>query len=96
MAKARILYTSSSGDRWSLVKDATDDRPAVRHDPNPASGGHASLIDIGVFLTRDARGPEHQALLRLIGTLLEDPSEQPAAPPGEAGDSAGGGTAPFS
>jgi hypothetical protein len=30
-----------------------------------------SDIDIGVFLSRDREHPEHQALLQLIGTLVE-------------------------
>ena len=43
----------------------------VRHETSASSGGRVSDIEIGVFLSRDARGPEHQELLRLIGTLVE-------------------------
>ena len=35
-------------------------------------------IDIGDFLSRGARNPEHQALLRLIGTLVQDSGEAAA------------------
>ena len=43
----------------------------VRHKANLPSGGQVSDIDIGVFLSRDREHPEHQALLQLIGTLVE-------------------------
>ena len=43
----------------------------VRHEPNPASGGKTSDIEIGTFLSRGGQGPEKQELLRLIGTLVE-------------------------
>jgi hypothetical protein len=44
----------------------------VRHEPNAASGGRTAELEIGDFLVRGGRGPEHQALLRLIGTLVDD------------------------
>ena len=44
--------------------------------PN-SSTGLTSNIEIGEFLVRGGSGPEHQELLRLIGTLVEDQS-QPA------------------
>jgi hypothetical protein len=69
----REIYGSPNGDRWFLVRDANG-RVAILHEPNPASGGQASDIDIGTFLIRGGRGPEHQELLRLIGTLVEEPS----------------------
>ena len=69
--EARELYRSANGDRWSLVRDAASERVFVRHEPNVSSGGRASDIEVGDFLARGDRGPEHQALLRLIGTLVE-------------------------
>jgi hypothetical protein len=39
--------------------------------PNASSGGQISYTDIGTFLRDGANGPEHQALLKLIGTLLD-------------------------
>jgi hypothetical protein len=69
----REIYSSSNGDRWCLVRDPNG-RVAIEHQPNAASGGQASDIDIGTFLIRGGRGPEHQELLRLIGTLVEEPS----------------------
>jgi hypothetical protein len=68
---ARKLYSSANGDSWSLVLDDVTGRPQVLHEPNRGSGGRASQIDIGDFLIRDARGPQHAELLRLIGTLVE-------------------------
>ncbi len=63
----RMLYSSPNGDRWLLCRDR--DGVFVRHEPNAPSGGKVSKIEIGDFLSRGPRNPEHQALLRLIGTL---------------------------
>ncbi len=68
--EARELYSSANGDRWSLVRDPGSGRVFVRHEPNAPSGGRTTDIGIGNFLVGD-HGPEHQALLRLIGTLVE-------------------------
>jgi hypothetical protein len=69
--EAKELYSSANGDRWSLVRDFGSGRVFVRHEPNAASGGGTSDISIGEFLARGGHGPEHQELLRLIGTLVE-------------------------
>lgn len=68
---ARELYRSANGDRWSLVLDDAVGRPQVLHEPNRASGGQASRLEIGDFLIRDAHGPQHAELLCLIGSLVE-------------------------
>ena len=73
VAKTRELYISGNGDRWLLVSDAATGRAFVRHEPNLPSGGRPSEMEVGVFL-RSGHGPEHQALLRLIGGLVEDDS----------------------
>ncbi len=44
----------------------------IIHQPNAPIGGRLSHIELGEFL-RDQKGPEQQALLRLIGTLVEVP-----------------------
>ena len=75
MAQARELYASSNGDRWFLVRDLGTGRVFVRHVPNVASGGQTADFGIGEFLVRGGRGPEHQELLRLIGTLVDDPAD---------------------
>ncbi|MBX6744491.1 MAG: hypothetical protein IRY87_20865 [Acetobacteraceae bacterium] len=72
MIGTRELYASANGDRWLLVRDAGSGRVFVRHEPNAASGGQRAEIEIGEFLARGSQGPEHQALLRLIGTLVGD------------------------
>jgi hypothetical protein len=69
MTKARKLYSSPSGDRWYLIRDASGEI-VVRHEANLAAGGNVAHIEIGTFLS-SGRGPEHQELLRLIGTLLD-------------------------
>jgi hypothetical protein len=72
--KTRELYRSSSGDRWRLARDPDSGRVFVLHEPNLASGGRTSHIDIGGFLAT-GRGPEHRELLRLIGTLIEESAD---------------------
>jgi hypothetical protein len=72
MAQTRAIYASSNGDRWLLVRDPASGRVLVRHEPNAASGGRTSELGVGEFLVRGSHGPEHQELLRLIGTLVDD------------------------
>jgi hypothetical protein len=67
---SRELYRSSNGDSWSLVRDDASGRPQVLHQPNRASGGRESRIEIGDFLIRDVHGPQQVELLQLIGTLV--------------------------
>jgi len=73
--ETKELYRSSSEDRWHLARDPTSERVFVLHEPNLASGGRTSHIEIGPFLTA-GHGPEHQELLRLIGTLVEGSARQ--------------------
>ena len=72
MVRTRQLYSSENGDRWLLARDPGSGHVFVRHEPNAPSGGRGADIEIGAFLSRRAHGPEHQELLRLIGTLVED------------------------
>ena len=67
----RVLYQSSNGDAWLLTRNPMSRLPTVKHVPNASSGGQISYSDIGTFLRDGANGPEHQALLKLIGTLLD-------------------------
>lgn len=67
---SRVLYASPNGDRWLLVREETG-RVFIQHEPNLSSGGRVSEADIGAFLSHGGRGPEHQELLRLIGTLVD-------------------------
>lgn len=69
--RARDLYRSSNGDRWLLVRDQDSGRVFIRHEPNMSSGGQPSETAVGDFLVRDAHGPQHAELLRLIGTLVD-------------------------
>jgi hypothetical protein len=71
MKKTRKLYSSPNGDRWFLIRDESGD-VFIRHEANAASGGHVAHISLGDFLS-SGRGPEHQELLRLIGTLVDEP-----------------------
>ena len=60
------IYSSPNGDVWRLVRDAASGRSFVRHEANPASGGHVTEGTVEEFLSRGGPGPEHAALRRLI------------------------------
>jgi hypothetical protein len=66
----RELYRSPNGDAWYLCRDEAG-RVYVQHEANLPSGGNVTQIELRAFLARGAAGPEHQALLHLIGTLVE-------------------------
>ena len=66
----REIYHSENGDRWLLCRD-DDGRVFVLHKANLSSGGTATEIELGDFLGRGKAGPEHQALARLIGSLVD-------------------------
>ena len=70
----RRLYLIPGGDRWQLVSDTETGRIFIAHEANQSSGGRVTEIEIGDFLGAGARGPEHQELLRLIGTLVDEPA----------------------
>lgn len=72
MKKARKLHESPSGDRWYLIRDSSG-AVFIRHEANVASGGHIEHVEVSAFLSA-GQGPEQQALLRLIGTLVEEPT----------------------
>ena len=69
---ARQLYRSPNGDTWFLARDPETGSAFVRHQANAPSGGQVTDIEIGAFLS-GPRNPEHEALLRLIGTSILDP-----------------------
>jgi hypothetical protein len=72
----REIYCSANGDRWLLAREPGSGRVFIRHEPNIPSGGEPIDTDLGTFLAARQGGPEHQALLRLIGSLVEEQSEQ--------------------
>ena len=73
----RELYRSHNGDSWFLARDPSDGHVFILHEPNLPSGGHRSQIEIGDFLRAGGNSAEHQALLRLIGTLVEPALQSP-------------------
>ena len=76
--EGRELYRSPNGDRWLLIRETLSDRVLVRHEPNRPSGGKVLVVEVGDFLSR-GHGPEQQALLRLIGSLVEAEVDTTAA-----------------
>lgn len=75
----RQLYRSPNGDSWFLIQDPANGHGIIIHLPNASSGGQRSHITVADFLADGASGPEHQALLRLIGTLAEGDPESSGA-----------------
>jgi hypothetical protein len=73
MSDRTELYRSPNGDTWYLARDPASDQGFVIHEPNVPSGGRPSRIEIADFLRVNANGPEHQALLRLIGRVVKAP-----------------------
>ena len=69
--RKRELYRSANGDAWFLAREVETQSVFVRHEANPSSGARVTDIDIGAFLSAGQRHPQHEALLRLIGTLVE-------------------------
>ena len=67
--RTRELYSSSNGDRWHLCRN-TSGKVFVLHQANIPAGGRISQIELGDFLAR-GYGPEQQALLQMIGSLIE-------------------------
>jgi hypothetical protein len=70
VSNGREIYHSENGDRWLLCREG--DHTFVLHSANKSSGGKLTPIELGDFLGRGKTGPEHQALLRLIGTLVDN------------------------
>ena len=62
------LYSSPNGDKWFLARDPANGGAFVRHEPNGASGGQITDMQIPAFLS-GPRHPEQEALLRLIDNL---------------------------
>lgn len=76
----RELYRSSNGDIWFLIRDDSG-RVHVEHQPNAASGGKGERLDVAVFLATGPEGPQHQALLSLIGGLVDHQTVEPTSIP---------------
>jgi hypothetical protein len=81
--RTRELYRSPNGDCWYLCRN-TSGKIFVLHQANIPAGGRVSQIELGDFLAR-AYGPEQQALLQMIGSLIEQTPAETAedANPGE-------------
>ncbi|MGU3541098.1 hypothetical protein [Methylobacterium sp. A54F] len=84
----RLIHASSNGDCWFLVRGTAPDAVSVLHEPNAPSGGAASSVPVARFLAEGRGGPEHQALLRLIGSLVTDAAVPPSGVQPEAGAAA--------
>ncbi len=72
--KQEEIYRSENGDRWLLCRQ-DNGHAYVEHKANLPSGGKVTSIEIGDFLGNGRAGPEHQALIRLIGNVVEKPRD---------------------
>ncbi len=72
------IYRGPNGDRRLLVRHSGSGRLIVRHEANLPSGGHITETDVGGFLLAPHPGPEHHALLRLIGDRVVSPERETA------------------
>jgi hypothetical protein len=63
LSRLRTLYKSSSGDVWTAGMNE-EGRLVVVHEPNRASGGLRSEIEVGEFLSADHYGPETRRCFR--------------------------------
>jgi hypothetical protein len=88
--QTRELYSSPNGDRWYLCKDRSD-RVFVLHQANIPSGGQISQVELHDFLSR-GYGPEQQALLQIIGTLVESATGELLTGEGNPGLAVTGGS----
>jgi hypothetical protein len=68
------IYHSENGDRWLLCRQ-DNCHAYIEHKANLPSGGKVTSIEIGDFLGNGRAGPEHQALIRLIGNVVEKPND---------------------
>lgn len=73
--ETRELYCSPNGDSWHLVREPESGRVFVLHFADVASGGQITDIEFRHFLLAEHRGPEHEALRKLIRTLAEGAPE---------------------
>ena len=72
------IYTSSNGDDWFLCRNESG-HVYVVHQPAEASGGERAFVGLGDFLSNSTVGPEHEALLQMIGSLADRSSQAQAA-----------------
>jgi hypothetical protein len=69
MMSQRSVYVAANGDSWWLCRG--HDQVFVLHERSLSSGGKASRIELSEFFSSGTPGPEHQALIQLIGHLVE-------------------------
>ncbi|RUV24528.1 MULTISPECIES: hypothetical protein [unclassified Mesorhizobium] len=79
---SRAFYTSSNGDRWLVVKVGERDEIFVRHEPNRASGGQPSEVDVETFMARGPGSPEGEALIDLLDQLRTEQDRASMEKPG--------------
>ncbi len=64
------IYKNIEGDSWFLCRNEMGHVYVVQ-EPTESSGRKGSVVGLGEFLSKETVGPEHDALLRLIGSLVD-------------------------
>jgi hypothetical protein len=81
MSQGLLKANLSAAGRKEIGHSACEDKRAlgnkqlrvyIEHRTNLSSGGKVTPIEIGTFLGPGRSGPEHQALLRLIASLVDE------------------------
>jgi hypothetical protein len=67
--KEKEAYRSSNGDRWFLVQGRGSEPMLVRHQPNRASGGQSSLIDVKDFLSEGHADIDNERIGGVLGSM---------------------------
>jgi hypothetical protein len=78
MDNRREFANSANGDRWLLARDDATGVAYVVHESNQSASGAVTRIEIAKFLNSGPHHPQHQALLELIGTLVDDNASRAA------------------
>ena len=77
------IYKSASGDGWFLCRNEMGTYMSCMKS-NEASRGKVSAVGIGEFLSQEKVSPEHDTLLRLVGSLVDLSIWTPAQSPSRA------------
>jgi hypothetical protein len=67
LSQQRKIHQSANGDSWWLCQD--DKGMFILREANIPAGANTTKIELTEFLVKNRGAPEHQALLKMIGSL---------------------------
>ncbi len=74
------FYTSANGETWSLVRNGVTETICIKHQPTVSTCGEQPMITLQDFLAGHY-GPQYDALVQLIRTLLHETLDRDETPP---------------